>query len=157
MRQTICGVITVVIVGTIGVAGSAFLLTPVLAEAPSRWIWVAELDSLPLDGTPIRVPVTRVERDAWILKRDRSLGHVYLRRVRENESVVAVTSITGYGAAVEYDVETRLFHDRRCWGFRFDLDGKCVDPCPHSNLLKLDVQVRDGNVYIVHKLPRWGD
>ena len=102
----------------------------------------------------VRVPVAIADRDAWTRRPDRWLGNVFLRRLPGTDEVVALRSVTRYGSTIEYDRDTRQFHDRRCWGFHFGMDGKCGEANPHSDLLKLDVQIRDGKVYVNWEFPR---
>jgi hypothetical protein len=148
MKKAFIKIAIMLICAIVASVGFAFLLTPAQLSPPSPWVWFAEIGTLPEDGTPVHVKVAIPERDAWTRHLDRVLGRVFLRRVPGTDAVVALHSITRYGSSVEYDVEAGLFHDRRCWGFRFDMDGKCVDPHPHSDLLKLDVQICEGRVYI---------
>lgn len=148
MKKAFIKIATMLVCTSVASAGLAFLLSPAQSSPPSPWVWVAEIERLPEDGTPVHVKVAIPERDAWTRHPDRVLGRVFLRRVPGTDTVVALHSITRYGSSVEYDVEAGQFHDRRCWGFRFDMDGKCVDPHPHYDLLKLGVQIRDGRVYI---------
>lgn len=67
---------------------------------------------------------------------------------------MALQSLTRYGSTIDYDREACVFQDRRCWNFRFDMEGKCVEPHRHSDLVKLDVRIRDGKVYINWDIPR---
>lgn len=157
MRHAIMAFATVLIFATVAGAGIAFVMSPVWATPPSRWRWVAEIAWLGEDGTPIRVAVTERQRDAWTWLPERILGYIFVRRNPATGEIVALSEMTKYGTQVKYDNALRMFDDpcRPTW--HFDLDGKCVADPVYSDLLKLDVQVRDGSVYIVHKLPRWGD
>ena len=157
MRQAIIGIVSVLVVASVAGVSTAFLMTPVRVTCRSPWVWVAEVGSIPEDGTPIRVTVVERQRDAWTWMPERKLGYVFLRRVPETDEVVALSQLTWYGAIVRYDAAIRMFDDPCRLDWHFDLDGKCLADPGWSDLLKLEVQIRDGSVYIAHKLPRWGD
>jgi hypothetical protein len=136
-------------------AGLAFLLAPAWTPPPPAWLRVAEISELPTDGTPIRVAVAVADRDAWTRRPNRVLGHAFLRRVPTTGEVIALNSVTQYGASVEFEHEIGALCDRGCWGLCFDLEGRCLDG--FWDLLKWKVQTNDGSVYINRELPQRGD
>ena len=157
MRQATIGIVSALVLACVAGASSAFLMTPVRAVPRSPWVRVADVRSLPEDGTPIRMAVVEHRRDAWTSLPDQKLGFVFLRRMPATGDVVALSDVTRHGSRVSFNGATRLFDDC-CWrDWHFDLDGRCLPDPGLSDLVKLDVQVRDGSVYIANKLPRWGD
>ena len=151
----LCRFVIALIVVPFAVASSAFVFTPVRAGAQSPWIWVADVSKLPEDGTPVRVAALERHRDAWTWQPERNLGYVFLRRVPGTRNVVALSDITRYGTRIGYNDASRQFDDPCLIDWHFDLDGQCLPDPDRSGLLKLEVQIRDGSVYIVHK--HWGD
>src|SRR5262245_50530750 len=70
-------------------AGMATFLDPLLRRRKSAGEGaiearrVAALDALPVDGTPVQVPVMADLTDAWNREPNQPIGAIYLRRIGE--------------------------------------------------------------------------
>ena len=134
--------------------GTVVFLDPLLGKKKrqNKRIRVAMLDSVPADGTPIRVPVLSVKVDAWTRKANQPIGAVYLRRI--GDQVIAFNAICPHaGCFVNFAVERKIFQCP-CHTSAFELDGKRApghSPSPRDmdTLLVDEKRLKDtGEVWI---------
>lgn len=113
------------------------------------WIQVAEVASIPADGTPVRISVVTSRSDAWTRESAVPVGVVYLRRTGPAE-VVALHSVCPHaGCFVDYQVDRRAFFCP-CHDSTFAVDGSINDPRSPSPrpMDTLAVEVRGGAVWL---------
>lgn len=123
--------LTAAVAGTVGfvlslfpvAVGAVVFLDPLLGKKKrkSKSIRVATLDSLPADGTPVRVPVMSDLVDAWTRQANQPIGAVYLRRIEDQ--VIAFNAICPHaGCFVNFAADRNLFQCP-CHTSSFDLQG----------------------------------
>jgi menaquinol-cytochrome c reductase iron-sulfur subunit len=113
------------------------------------WVQVAELASVPTDGTPIRVTVVSGRSDAWTRDSAVPVGVVYLRRSAPGE-VVALHSVCPHaGCFIDYQSDRRNFFCP-CHDSTFAVDGSINDPrSPSPRAMDtLAVEVRGQGVWL---------
>lgn len=113
------------------------------------WIQVAEVSSVPADGTPVRVSVVTSRSDAWTRDAAVPVGVVYLRRTAPSE-VVALHSVCPHaGCFVDYQVDRRAFFCP-CHDSTFAIDGSINDPRSPSPrpMDTLPVEIRGKAVWL---------
>ncbi len=109
------------------VAGALVVLDPLLGKKKKkdRWLRVATRDSIPADGTPIRVPVIADLVDGWNREPNQPIGAVYLRR--EGKKIIAFNAICPHaGCFVNYASQRNVFQCP-CHTSSFTLDGARAD------------------------------
>lgn len=119
------------------------------AGGAADWIQVAELSSVPADGTPVRVTVVSGRSDAWTRESSVPVGVVYLRRT-EASRVVALHSVCPHaGCFVDYQADRRAFFCP-CHDSTFAVDGSINDPrSPSPRAMDtLAVEVRGQGVWL---------
>jgi len=110
----------------LAVPAFAFMTTPLRQPDLSAWGFVADLGELPADGQPKLLRVRFPKRDAWTRHADNIAASVFVRLVPDRRQVLALYLHLHSGwrvCDVKYDEKTRVFNSR-CWGVRFDLEGK---------------------------------
>ena len=113
------------------------------------WIQVADLTSVPADGTPVRVSVVTSRSDAWTREAAVPVGVVYLRRTAPTE-VVALHSVCPHaGCFVDYQVDRKSFFCP-CHDSTFAVDGSINDPRSPSPrpMDSLSVEIRGQGVWL---------
>jgi menaquinol-cytochrome c reductase iron-sulfur subunit len=145
-------------------AGLAFFLDPVLkrkaaaggdgngagSEGGRPFRRVAQLDMLPVDGTPVQVAVIADLTDAWNREANQPIGAVYLRRV--GDAVECFNAICPHaGCFVAYAGDRNCFACP-CHTSSFKLDGERIMPSPsprNMDALKVDeAKLKDGEVWV---------
>jgi len=159
-RRNILAAVTAMIIGAfVGLAplaaGVATFLDPLLRRKKgggdaSRLLRVASLDAIPIDGTPIQVPVIADLTDAWNREPSQPIGAVYLRR--QDEHVVCFNAICPHaGCFVGYAADRKVFQCP-CHTSSFKLDGERIMPSPsprNMDELKVDAEkLKSGEVWI---------
>ena len=100
---------------------------------------VASLAALPVDGTPVQVPVIADLTDAWNREPNQPVGAVYLRRL--NNKVECFNAICPHaGCFVAYAADRKVFQCP-CHTSSFELDGQRILPSPsprNMDALKVD-------------------
>jgi len=160
-RNVLASVAAVIIGSFVGIvpfaAGVATFLDPLWrqkrnsgggSERPFRR--VASLAVLPVDGSPIQVPVVADLTDAWNREANQPIGAVYLRRV--GDKVLCFNAICPHaGCFVGYAAERKVFQCP-CHTSSFELDGQRIMPSPSPrNMDELAVdpeQLRAGEVCV---------
>jgi hypothetical protein len=94
------------------------------------------------------MPVVVQERDAWIVRPDRRVGNVFVRMDPASGQGVVFDAITRYGAGIEWDSADRVYRERRCWDFVFDLNGKCKQAPGTYDLIQVQAVTKNGAVFI---------
>lgn len=118
-------------------------------DGGGHWIQVADLSSLPTDGTPVRVSVVTSRSDAWTRDAAVPVGVVYLRRTSPAQ-VVALHSVCPHaGCFVDYQVDRKAFFCP-CHDSTFAVDGSINDPRSPSPrpMDSLEVEVRGQGVWL---------
>ncbi len=160
--------------GVLGAAAAAFgglitgLLQPLHRRQPAgaddtgtgAFLFVTRFENLPEDGTAMRFPVITDPVDAWTRYQSRSIGNVFLRRVkagtepvdRMDPSMVAAWNARcpHAGCTVNFRRQEMDFFCH-CHESRFLADGSLPGERSHSPrpLDSLEVQIRgDGEIWI---------
>lgn len=112
-----------------------------------QFLQLAQLDALPEDGTPRKVPVVLDRQDGWTHFPPAPVGAVFLRRVgAKKDKVEAIQVVCPHaGCFVSYDDQNKQFFCP-CHSAHFDLEGHrtdAVSPSPRD-LDTLDVEIREG-------------
>ncbi|QGJ72125.1 Rieske domain-containing protein [Planctomycetales bacterium 10988] len=114
--------------------------TPTEGGPQAGFLFVANLQEIPEDGTPRRFPIEAEKVDAWNRFDNVRIGAVYLRR--EGENVIAFSAVCPHaGCFVEFK-EAREQYECPCHNAIFSVEGERDDP-KHSvsprNMDKLKV------------------
>ncbi|NBP25054.1 MAG: Rieske (2Fe-2S) protein [Proteobacteria bacterium] len=113
------------------------------------WIEVADVASVPADGTPVRVTVISGRSDAWTREAAVPVGVVYLRRSGPTD-IVALHSVCPHaGCFVDYQTDRKAFFCP-CHDSTFAVDGSINDPRSPSprSMDTLGVEVRGQSVWL---------
>ncbi|HEX5105612.1 MAG TPA: Rieske (2Fe-2S) protein [Pirellulaceae bacterium] len=165
-RGFLAGAAALIIGGLVGLipmgAGLFVFLDPILkrkakgdgkGQEDSRpYRRVASLDALPMDGTPVQVPVIADLTDAWNREPNQPIGAVYLRRTGK-ESVECFNAICPHaGCFVGYAGDRKCFQCP-CHTSSFQLNGSRIMPSPSPrdmDALKVDDEKlkNDGEVWV---------
>jgi Rieske Fe-S protein len=136
-------------------SGVLFFLDPILRKkggssgSGDGFLRAATVQDLPADGSPVRFVLRADIKDAWTIYRDRVLGSVYLRQI--NGQVIAFNDTCPHlGCKVDYQPADGQFFCP-CHQSAFDLEGKRKNPTPPRNMDDLQVEVRDGTVYVKYQ------
>jgi menaquinol-cytochrome c reductase iron-sulfur subunit len=118
------------------------------ADRPFRR--VATVDALPVDGTPVQVPVLADLTDAWNREANQPVGAVYLRR--EGDKITCFNAICPHaGCFVAYSPDRKLFQCP-CHTSSFELDGQRIMPSPSprnmDGLQVDDSKLKEGEVWV---------
>ena len=131
-------------------AGTFFFLDPILRKPKGvggGLLQAVNLTDLPTDGTPIRVTLKSDIADAWTIYRDRVIGSVYLRLMPNGQVLAFNDTCTHLGCKVDYQpAEKRYFCP--CHQSAFGLDGARQNKTPPRDLDSLDVEIKDGVVWV---------
>ena len=138
-----CGAVAIT---TPVVAGIVTFLNPLRQKSQGgEFMRLASLETIPQDGTPLKVPVIADRSDAWSRFPAEPIGAVFLRR--SGGSVEALQVICPHaGCSINYDAAGRKYFCP-CHAASFDLSGKRTDatsPSPRS-MDSLEVDIRDKN------------
>jgi menaquinol-cytochrome c reductase iron-sulfur subunit len=138
-----CGAVAIV---TPVAAGVVTFLNPLRQKSQGgQFMRLASLDTIPEDGTPLKVPVIADRTDAWSRFPAEPIGAVFLRR--SGGSVTALQVICPHaGCSINYDAVGRKYFCP-CHAASFDIAGKRLDatsPSPR-NMDTLEVDIRNKN------------
>ena len=127
-------------------AGVVTFLNPVRQKSQGgQFMRLASLETIPQDGTPLKVPVIADRTDAWSRFPAEPIGAVFLRR--SGGGVTALQVICPHaGCSINYDAAGRKYFCP-CHAASFDIAGKRTDatsPSPR-NMDTLEVDIRDKN------------
>ena len=104
-------------------------------------------DNIPEDGTPQLVVVRADRDDAWNHFPNQAIGSVWLRRDNGGQIVAFTTICPHLGCSVDYrDASNDFFCP--CHTSTFDLDGKQLNSIPPRGMDTLEVEDRDGQLWI---------
>jgi menaquinol-cytochrome c reductase iron-sulfur subunit len=125
-------------------AGVVTFLNPVRQKSQGgQFMRLASLETIPQDGTPLKVPVIADRTDAWSRFPAEPIGAVFLRR--SGGSVTALQVICPHaGCSINYDAAGRKYFCP-CHAASFDIAGKRTDatsPSPR-NMDSLEVEIRN--------------
>lgn len=148
-RNLLVGALAAAIGGFVGLfplgSGLALFLNPLLKkkaaakEGSDNLKRVATIDSIPIDGTPIQVPVIADKIDAWTGEPNQPVGAVFIRRVEDG--VECVNAICPHaGCMVAFSADRKQFLCP-CHTSAFEIDGKRIMPSPSPR--DMDLQVVD--------------
>ena len=133
-------------------AGVAFFLDPILRKKKGDaggFLRAANLAELPVDGTPLQFTLRADIKDAWTMYRNRVLGSVYLRLI--NGQVLAFNDTCPHlGCKVNYQAANLRFFCP-CHQSAFDLNGKKTNETPPRDMDDLEVEIRDGAVWVKYQ------
>lgn len=137
------------------VTGVVFFFDPILRRRKSAggsdgFLLAANLTELPADGTPERFTLRSDVHDAWTIYRNRVLGSIYLRLMPNGQVIAFNDTCTHLGCKVDYQAANSQFFCP-CHQSAFDLDGNKKNPTPPRNLDSLEVDVREGKVYVKYQ------
>ena len=136
------------LLAAIAVPGAGFMSSKVREQNTDSWVRVTTLESLPNDGTPRMFPIRRVPRDGWDLLPERTVGHVYLRRIPKTDTVRALKTFHTRGSNVVYDEQKHVFRCV-CWDLEFTPDGPPVnDHGPPCVIEQLESKTHQGDVFV---------
>ncbi|MBS0202980.1 MAG: Rieske 2Fe-2S domain-containing protein [Planctomycetes bacterium] len=131
-------------------AGTIFFLDPILRkrqEVGGGMLQAVNVSDLPTDGTPLRVTLKSDIPDAWTTYRDRVIGSVYLRLMPNGQVLAFNDTCTHLGCKVDYQpAEKRYFCP--CHQSAFGLDGARQNKTPPRDLDSLDVEIKDGVIWV---------
>lgn len=125
--------------------------------AVGLFLRVATIDSLPVDGTPVQVPVIADLTDAWNREANQPIGAVYLSR--SGDQVKCFNAICPHaGCFVGYAADRKVYQCP-CHTSSFNPDGSIIAPSPSPrdmDELEVDAErLKTGEVWIrfVNYLP----
>ncbi len=145
LSGAICGLVPFV-------AGLVFLTDPLLrkekADVGDGFLPLdIGPDALPTDGTPLSVKIMADRTDAWNVYPDQPIGSVWLRKNATGEVVVFNTTCPHLGCYVDYRSGQQDFFCP-CHTSTFDLEGNRLNQIPPRNMDNLDVEIRDGKLWV---------
>jgi menaquinol-cytochrome c reductase iron-sulfur subunit len=149
----------IVIGGLVGLvpfaSGVLYFLDPILrrgksADGADGFQRAANLSELPTDGTPERFTLRADIVDAWTLYRNRVLGSIYLRLMPNGQVIAFNDTCTHLGCKVDYQAADKRFFCP-CHQSAFALDGKKQNDTPPRDLDTLEVDVREGVVWVKYQ------
>lgn len=119
----------------------------VAKDAEGR-VKVANLESLPADGSPRKFTVNDDREDAWNMFLNQQVGAVYLKK-GEGKQVACLNVICPHlGCSVDYRSEQNDYYCP-CHLSSFALDGSKQNDIPPRDLDELDVKVdENGDVWV---------
>lgn len=115
---------------------------------------VANLDDLPEDGTPVRVPVLADRRDAWNYFPEQPVGAVWLRRTEEGQVLAFQGECPHLGCDITFvkaeGGQPGVFRCPCHENPTFDLQGTLlqVDSSSPRDLDALDVKIENNDVLV---------
>ena len=136
-------------------AGATFFLDPILRRPKSAigldgFLRAANVSELPPTGTPERFTLRADIHDAWTLYRNRVLGSVYLRLMPNGQVIAFNDTCTHLGCKVDYQASNKRFFCP-CHQSVFDMDGKKQNQTPPRDMDSLEVEIRDGEVFVKYQ------
>ncbi len=139
-------------------AGAVSFLNPLRQKGSAgKLLRLANLETLPEDGTPRKFPVVMDRTDAWSHFANEPVGAVFLRRTKDGVEALQVICPHA-GCYVGFDEANKRFYCP-CHQASFDLDGKRLDeksPSPRD-LDMLEVELRNKNeVWVKYETFRTG-
>jgi len=158
-RNVVYAILATIVGGVVGLfpflSGLALFLDPALKTrktagtstpgqpdepTPRR---LATLESLPLNGPPVQVPVIADLKDIWTVEPNQPIGAVYLRRVGPEEVECFNAICPHAGCFVAYSADRKLYQCP-CHTSSFTTDGARIMPSPSPrDMDKLKVELRD--------------
>jgi len=127
--------------------GFAFIFSGRAAPSRPEWVKVATIEQLPKDGEPRRFPIVLRRTDAWMRLSDETIGHVFLRRISDSDTILCLRSTFGPGCPVEFDSSSANLIVP-CWQLTFDINGKSMDSSIADTIGVMHTILRDGTVYV---------
>jgi menaquinol-cytochrome c reductase iron-sulfur subunit len=120
------------------------------ADESGKLLRIGSVDAIPVDGTPVQMPVIADLTDAWNREPNQPVGAVYLRR--DGDKIVAYNAICPHaGCFVGYDAGRRCFQCP-CHTSSFELSGERMMPSPSPrdmDPLEVDeAKLADGEVWV---------
>ena len=133
--------------------GALFVLDPLLrkkdADQPDADFLPLGIgpDALPSDGTPQQVTVQSDKQDAWNYYPRQRIGTIWIRKSTDGQ-IIAYSAICPHlGCSVEYRSTNKDFFCP-CHNSNFDLAGERLNQIPPRPLDRLDVETRDGKIWV---------
>lgn len=163
-RGFLKGMAAVIIGSVIGliplVSGFLFFLDPLIrrrtppgATGDSEGVFfkVARVEDLPEDGTPLNFTVFANRQDAWNFFPNQPIGSVFLRKVASH--VIAFNDTCPHlGCKVDHrTTDEKSFFFCPCHTSSFDLDGERLNFIPPRGLDALEVDIRNGEVWVKYQ------
>lgn len=135
-----------------------FLGTQVIAPGP-REIPVGKVDDYPINA-PQRFAVEKLEVSSWADERPEVSDDILYVMLEESGDWFALLGLDmRTGCFLSWDTEQSLYtapNDGECGGTRYTPDGRYLDgehmDRPPRPMARLQVEVRDGNVFVIDKL-----
>jgi Rieske Fe-S protein len=127
------------------IAGAIVFLNPLKAKSSgARWVKLADLSSVPADGTPRSFPVILDRWDAWNYYPPAPVGAVYLIRPKGAKKPTAFTATCPHlGCFVEYRPAAGCFKCP-CHDSVFATSGQMTSGVSPRGMDTLEVEVRKG-------------
>ncbi len=139
--------------GLVPLASSVvFFLDPIIKrrDSASGFLRAGNISQLPADGTPERFVLKADIHDAWSLYRNRVLGSIYLRLMPNGQVIAFNDTCTHLGCKVDYQAANKRFFCP-CHHSAFDLEGKRQNQTPPRDMDDLQVDIRDGEVFVKYQ------
>lgn len=139
--------------GAIGVSAiatiSEIILSPLRKRSgqPANLVYVAHVEALPEDGTPMLFKVFKETQDAWTRYGTRSVGNVYLKRTEGGTKVVAWNARCPHaGCSVSFRHKNKDFFCG-CHNSRFTENGELPGESTYAPrpMDSLKAEIRNGN------------
>ena len=131
-----------------------FFLDPIIRRhkdgGSDGFLHAANVSALPADGTPERFVLRADIHDAWTLYRNRVLGSIYLRLMPNGQVIAFNDTCTHLGCKVDYQAANKRFFCP-CHHSAFDLEGKRQNQTPPRDMDDLQVDIRDGEVFVKYQ------
>lgn len=117
-------------------------------EGSTDFVPVANVDSLPPDGTPMQFTIFKDRVDKWNMFPNERVGSVWLRKDPESGEIVAFNSVCPHlGCTVDYRPANADFYCP-CHASAFDLEGERLNAIPPRPMDSLQTKVEDGEVLV---------
>ncbi|MBI1312550.1 Rieske 2Fe-2S domain-containing protein [bacterium] len=132
--------------------GGLFFLSPLIRKTGAAGDFIPlglSVDGLPDDGTPQRVTVRADIVNVWNKSPNQPIGSVWLRKI-EGQVIAFNTICPHLGCAVDHRPAEGDFYCP-CHTSAFDLDGERINDIPPRGMDSLDVDVRDGQVWVKYE------
>lgn len=165
--EFLAGAIGLIVGAVPAIAGGLFFLHPLFKgrdedavassrpdapekDAEGRLKTSVTLESLPADGTPVRLKMLDDIVDAWNLFPNQEIGSIWIRKV--GEQVIAFNTICPHlGCSIQHRRSAGDFYCP-CHLSSFSLDGETQNEIPPRDMDSLDVAVTDdGSVWVKYE------
>lgn len=165
--EFLAGAIGLIVGAVPAIAGGLFFLHPLFKgqdedavassrpdapekDAEGRLKTSVTLESLPADGTPVRLKMLDDIIDAWNLFPNQEIGSIWIRKV--GEQVIAFNTICPHlGCSIQHRRSAGDFYCP-CHLSSFSLDGETQNEIPPRDMDSLDVAVTDdGSVWVKYE------